>query len=110
MYHVWHADVINSTFCIMCHSTYIEALTHLQRNGVADGAYIYDMFPSFSFHVGTIDQAESRCRFHFVEVRADRCRIIERSYNFPQKSEWIVRPWITIEQAIIAAQRPNLAA
>lgn len=94
----------------MSFPTLVEALTHLQRNGVSQGAHIYEIYPSFDFHIGTIVDAETKCRFHYMEVRGDNCRIIERSFNFPQKSEWIVRPWKSIDLALLDAQRPHLAA
>lgn len=90
----------------MTYPSLISALLDLQKNGTGNGAYIYGASNGNDFLVGTLDVAESQCRYHFIEVRGGKCRIIERSYNFPSATEWIVRPWTTIELAVAGAARP----
>jgi hypothetical protein len=94
----------------MPHPSLIPALLDLQENGTGNGAYIYEAKTGNEYLVGTLEAAEAQCRYHFVEVRGVKCRVIERAYNYPMGTEWIVRPWTTIELAIIAASRPAAAA
>jgi hypothetical protein len=90
--------------------SFVDALRDLQRNGTAKGAYIHDTRAADGFLIGSLENAERDCRYHFVEVRGGNCRVIERAYNFPMRTEWLVRPWQAIELALLQARRAPLAA
>ena len=82
-------------------------LLEAQRLAGSKSVFVHDNKHDLTYSVGESNDAERLCRYHYVEVRADLCRNIERAYNFPSGTEWLVRPWKPIRQVVADARRAS---